>query len=72
MNLFIHHADCFEYNGSEIVDFSVDDFGNEEIRVLFNKDFWMSECSRRVNVWETFKRVNRKADGMAKKNNKIL
>ena len=26
----------------------------------------MSERSRRVKVWETFKRANRKADGMAK------
>jgi len=40
VNFFIEHADCFEYNGSELLDFRVDDFGNEEIRVLFNEDFW--------------------------------
>ncbi len=40
VNLFVNHADCFEYNGSEIVDFRVDAFGNEEVRVLFNEDFW--------------------------------
>jgi len=27
----------------------------------------MNERSRRVKVWETFKRENRKADGMLKK-----
>jgi len=90
VNFFVNHADCFEYNGSELLDerpiFAaskinswglfkgenceadgrrVDDFGNEEIRVLFNEDFWRSERSRRVNVLWTFKRVNRTADGMA-------
>ena len=40
VNFFINHADCFEYNGSEIVDFRVDDFGNEVVTVLFNEDFW--------------------------------
>ncbi len=40
VNLFINHADCFELNGSEFLDFRTDDFGNEEIRVLFNEDFW--------------------------------
>lgn len=40
VNLFINHADCFTYNGSEILDFRVDEGGNEEIQVLFNEDFW--------------------------------
>ena len=40
VNLFVNHADCFEFNGSELLDFSVDEGGNEEIRVLFNEDFW--------------------------------
>ncbi len=65
VNFFVNHADCFEFNGSELLDFRVDDFGNEEIRVIFNEDFWMNERSRRVNVWETFKRVNRETGGMA-------
>jgi len=40
VNLFVNHADCFELNGSELLDFRVDAFGNEEVRVIFNEDFW--------------------------------
>jgi len=40
VNFFVNHADCFEFNGSELLDFRVDDFGNEEVRVIFNEDFW--------------------------------
>jgi len=40
INLFINHEDCFELNGSELLDFRVDEFGNEEIIIFFNEDFW--------------------------------
>ena len=40
VNFFVNHADCFEYNGSEIVDYAIDDFGNDVVRVVFPEDFW--------------------------------
>ena len=40
VNFFVNHADCFELNGSELVDYEKDEFGNDEIRVIFPEDFW--------------------------------
>ena len=40
VNFFINHADCIDFNGSELLIFKEDEAGNEEIEVIFNEDFW--------------------------------
>lgn len=52
VNFFVNHVDCFELNGSEFLDFKVDAFGNEEVRVLFNEDFW-KKCYMKKDMEKT-------------------
>ncbi|MEM1118842.1 MAG: hypothetical protein AAGJ18_00250 [Bacteroidota bacterium] len=40
INFFINHADCLDYNGSEIVDYADDDHGNDMVRVVLPEDLW--------------------------------